>query len=91
MRTVDACINTNDDQIKKIVFYEIFKEPLNVVGEPSKAEIVIHCSLLCTAYLHICYTHLHVLCVDDPSNGRTLLGTLDYAWLFSYAVAMFFR
>ncbi|XP_065902896.1 glucose-6-phosphate exchanger SLC37A2-like [Dysidea avara] len=26
----------------------------------------------------------------DSSNGKTLLGTLDYAWLFSYAVAMFF-
>ena len=28
---------------------------------------------------------------DNPDDGKTLLGTLDYAWLFSYAVAMFFR
>ncbi|XP_065904156.1 glucose-6-phosphate exchanger SLC37A2-like isoform X2 [Dysidea avara] len=26
----------------------------------------------------------------DSSDGKTLLGTLDYAWLFSYAIAMFF-
>ena len=63
MRTVDACINTNDDQIKKIVFYEIFKEPLNVVGEPSKAEIVIHCSLSCTCVsTHMLYTSTCAVC-----------------------------
>ena len=28
---------------------------------------------------------------DNPDDGKTLLGTLDYAFLFSYAVAMFFR
>ena len=39
----------------------------------------------------IVYVMVSLLPVDDPDNGRTLLGTLDYAWLFSYAIAMFFR
>ncbi len=29
--------------------------------------------------------------VDDERNGKTYLGILDYSWLFSYAIAMFFR
>jgi len=30
-------------------------------------------------------------CTDEPEHGKTLLGVLDYAWLFPYAIAMFFR
>ena len=28
---------------------------------------------------------------DDVPNGKTFLGILDYSWLFSYAIAMYFR
>lgn len=28
---------------------------------------------------------------SDGDNGKTLLGIVDYSWLFSYAVAMYFR
>ena len=41
-------------------------------------------------YTHIVYNTYYML-TDNPDDGKTLLGTLDYAWLFSYAVAMFFR
>ena len=35
--------------------------------------------------------YVYYMHADNPDDGKTLLGTLDYAWLFSYAVAMFFR
>ena len=28
---------------------------------------------------------------DNPKHGKTLLGVLDYVWLFPYAIAMFVR
>ena len=27
----------------------------------------------------------------DGDHGKTLLGTIDYTWLFAYAICMFFR
>jgi len=41
-------------------------------------------------YMQYIYIYI-VVCITDGSNGKALLGTLDYAWLFSYALAMFFR
>lgn len=31
------------------------------------------------------------MCAVDDDHGDTLLGTVDYSWLFPYAVAMLFR
>jgi len=43
----------------------------------------------CIQYVRVLHVYTH--CSTDNDDGKTLLGTLDYAWLFSYAVAMFFR
>ena len=48
-------------------------------------------------YIHISYTYMmwlanDTICfTDEPEHGKTLLGALDYAWLFPYAITMFFR
>ena len=48
-------------------------------------------------YTHAVYSYyiinynIIVVCITDGRNGKALLVTLDYAWLFSYALAMFFR
>ena len=55
------------------------------------------CRLHIVSIIHVCVmllwvpVNMTITRVDDPKNGRTLLGTLDYAWLFSYAIAMFIR
>ena len=42
--------------------------------------------------LHLNYTHTHAHThADDIDRGRTLLGSLDLAFLFSYAVGHFIR
>ena len=51
----------------------------------------IACLLFCCSIHTNMHMHTQSCIFTDSSNGKTLLGTLDYAWLFSYALAMFFR
>jgi len=42
------------------------------------------------ALLLLCLLLLLLICLDS-TNGKTLLGSMDYTLIFSYSVALFFR
>jgi len=55
-----------------------------------KLRVVRFCLFIIVVFVIVVFLLLLFICLDS-TNGKILLGSMDYTLIFSYSVALFFR